>query len=65
MRISVNGEMREVAARSLAALLIELGYLEEKIATALNGDFVRERDRNQASLTEGDAVEIVSPRQGG
>ena len=65
MLISVNGEKREVAAQSLAALLDELGYEAQKLATALNHEFVRERDRAIALLREGDSVEIVSPRQGG
>lgn len=65
MLISVNGERREVVAQTLAALLGELGFDEQKLATALNQEFVRERDRAVALLREGDAVEIVSPRQGG
>ena len=35
------------------------------VGTALNQEFVRDRDRAQTPLREGDAVEIVTPRQGG
>lgn len=64
-RLVVNGEAREVAARSLATLLDELGYGGQKVATALNGEFVPERARLDAAVAAGDEVEIVAPRQGG
>ena len=65
MRIQLNGESREVTAATLAALLCELGYDDGAVATAINQNFVRRRDRCAAGLAEGDAVEIVVPRQGG
>ncbi|MGJ0507871.1 MAG: sulfur carrier protein ThiS [Methylocystis sp.] len=65
MRIQVNGRPREVNATTLEALLRELGYENQKIGTAVNQEFVRDRDREQTLLQEGDAVEIVTPRQGG
>lgn len=65
MRIQVNGRPREVNATTLEALLRELGYENQKIGTAVNQEFVRDRDREQTVLQEGDAVEIVTPRQGG
>ena len=64
-RLVVNGEARETTALSLAALLDDLGYAGQKVATALNGEFVPERARADTSLTAGDEVEIVAPRQGG
>lgn len=64
-RVVVNGEEREARAGSLAALLEELGYGGQKVATALNGDFVAERARGEARLAAGDRIEIVAPRQGG
>jgi len=65
MRIDVNGEAREVEAPTLELLLAELGLAEQLVATALNQGFVRAKDRGETALREGDAVEIVSPRQGG
>lgn len=65
MRISVNGKAHEVEAATLAALLNELEYGDATVATALNQDFVRAADRGGTSLKEGDAVEILVPRQGG
>ena len=65
MRIEVNGEAREVSSPTLALLLEELGLADRHVATALNQEFVRARDRDDTKLRDGDAVEIVSPRQGG
>ena len=65
MQINVNGRPLEVGATTLAALLLELGYADQKVGTALNQEFVRDRDRAATALREGDAVEIVTPRQGG
>jgi sulfur carrier protein len=65
MQIHVNGKAREIAAATLAALLLELEYEEGAVATALNQNFVRKSDRGKTSLNEGDAVEILTPRQGG
>lgn len=65
MQINVNGRPLEVGATTLAALLAELGYADQKVGTALNQEFVRDRDRAATALREGDAVEIVTPRQGG
>ncbi len=65
LSIVVNGEAREASAATLAALLDELGYGGQKVATALNGDFVAASARATARLSSGDHVEIVSPRQGG
>ena len=65
MRISVNGKAHEVEATTLAALLDELDYGDATVATALNQAFVRATDRGRTQLREGDAVEVVAPRQGG
>ena len=65
MRISVNGKAREVEAATLAALVQELDYGAATVATALNQDFVRAADRGATPLKDGDAVEILVPRQGG
>ena len=50
MRIRVNGHERDVAARTLAALLEELEYGDQLVATALNRDFVRAKDRVRDAL---------------
>ena len=65
MKIEVNGKPVEVKAQTLAALLEELEYGDQKVATALNRQFVRATDRMMTPLKPGDAVEVVMPRQGG
>jgi sulfur carrier protein len=65
MMIVVNGETRDVRAPDLAALLAELDYAPELVATAVNEHFVRSKEREGRALAEGDRVEILTPRQGG
>lgn len=61
----VNGELREINARTLAEALEALDYTEAKVATALNGEFVPARSREATPVKDGDRIEILSPRQGG
>lgn len=63
--VLVNGESVRVRAATLAELLVEFGYAETRVATALNGDFVPAAARSSRRLSDGDRVEIVAPRQGG
>ena len=63
--VLVNGEARQVGAATLAALLEHLGYGGQKVATALNGDFIAARLRGETPLRTGDEIEIVAARQGG
>ena len=63
--ITLNGERTETPARTLADLVAGCGFAETQVATALNGDFVARAARDATLLSEGDAVEIVAPRQGG
>jgi sulfur carrier protein len=65
MRLVVNGEPLEVRASTLDALIAELDFPPELVATAVNEQFVRARERPATSLGEGDRVEILTPRQGG
>lgn len=65
MNIRVNGIECDVKAVDLDSLLAELDYADQTVATALNHTFVRKKDRAQVRLSEGDEVEILTPRQGG
>ena len=65
MRILVNGKPHETEAGTLAALLAEMGLAEARVATALNGAFAPRTARAATTLSEGDAVEVLSPMQGG
>jgi len=65
MEILLNGERRQVAATVLSEVLAELGYGSACVATAVNGDFVAATRRASITLSAGDAIEVVAPRQGG
>ncbi|MHA7773118.1 sulfur carrier protein ThiS [Roseibium sp. M-1] len=65
MKLIINGEDREVASTTLAALLEELAYDHDFLATARNGDLVIAEERSACSLAAGDRIEILSPMQGG
>ncbi|MEX6506745.1 sulfur carrier protein ThiS [Jiella sp. M17.18] len=65
MKIIVNGQARDAETASLADLLIQLGYGEAIVATAVNGDFVPAGERDVQPLIDGDRVEILAPMQGG
>ncbi len=65
MKIVVNGEPVEARSGNLAALVEELDYSPQLVATAVNGDFVRAKERAGTRLGADDRVEILTPRQGG
>lgn len=65
MKLIVNGQALEAKAPTLAELLTELGYEGGWYATALNSAFVPAPERAATQLSEGDRVEILTPRQGG
>lgn len=65
MKITVNGDSHDVSSKTLDAVLIELGYGDAKVATAVNESFVPAPSRAGTTLQDGDRLEIVAPRQGG
>ncbi len=65
MVVSVNGEPREIAASTIADLVRELDHEGGFVAVALNTRVVRRAAWGETPVREGDAVEIVTPRQGG
>ena len=65
MRVTVNGEQREIASRSVEALLSELEYEGTHFAIAVNYDVLPRSQWAQTPLNNGDEIEIITPRQGG
>jgi sulfur carrier protein len=65
MRVTVNGEQREVSSVSVDALLGELDYEGTHFAIALNYDVVPKSRWAETPLKAGDEIEIITPRQGG
>jgi sulfur carrier protein len=65
MKILVNGAWRDTDAPELAAALVELGYGDAIVSTALNGEFVAATARPRTRLEDGDRLEVLAPMQGG
>lgn len=65
MKITLNGDAREIAAATLDQALSELGYNDSSIATAVNGTFIPKSQRPEQLLGDGDRIEVVAPMQGG
>lgn len=65
MRVTVNGEQRDIAAERVDALLAELDYEGTHFAIALNYDVVPKSRWAETPLKAGDEIEIITPRQGG
>jgi sulfur carrier protein len=65
MRVTVNGEQREISSANIDALLGELEYEGTHFAIALNYDVLPRSLWAQTTLKSGDEIEIITPRQGG
>ena len=65
MRVTVNGEQREIASNSVDTLLAELEYEGTHFAIALNFDVLPRSRWAETPLKHGDEIEIITPRQGG
>ena len=65
MRVTVNGEQRDIAATRVDALLTELDYEGAHFAIAVNFDVVPKSRWADTPLKAGDEIEIITPRQGG
>ena len=65
MRVTVNGEPREISSVSVDALLAELDYEGSHFAVAVNYDVLPKSRWAETQLKTGDEIEIITPRQGG
>ena len=65
MRVTVNGEPREISSVSVDALLAELDYEGSHFAVAVNYDVLPKSRWAETTLQAGDQIEIITPRQGG
>jgi sulfur carrier protein len=65
MRVTVNGEEREIAASHVDALLAELEYEGTHFAIAVNYDVLPRSRWAETPINNGDEIEIITPRQGG
>lgn len=65
MKIVLNGEPLEIRGPTVADVLVEIGLGKATVATALNGEFLPAARRGGTRLSAGDALEVLSPMQGG
>ena len=65
MRIQVNGDTREVAARTVLALVEELGFDVRKVAVERNLAIVPRSLHAATELEDGDRIELVQFVGGG
>ena len=65
MRVTVNGEPREVLSVRVDALLSELEYEGTHFAIAVNYDVLPKSRWAETRLKTDDEIEIITPRQGG
>jgi sulfur carrier protein len=65
VRVTINGEAREIAATRVNALLGELDYEGTHFAIAVNYDVLPKSRWAETQLKAGDEIEIITPRQGG
>ena len=65
MLLIVNGERRQTKATRVDALLAELEYEGTHLAVAVNYDVIPRARWAETPLNDNDAVEILTPRQGG
>lgn len=66
LELTVNGETTKLdGPTNLAEALPKWGYTRPFFAVALNGEFVPRNSYDQVRLNGGEALEILTPRQGG
>ena len=65
VRITINGETRDVPAGSVADLVAHLGLRPEQVAIEVNKDLITRDARDRTTLAEGDRVELVTLVGGG
>ncbi len=65
MKVTINGEPREVAARTVLHLLEELGLEPQRIVVERNAAIINRDSYRETLLAEGDVLELVRIVGGG
>jgi sulfur carrier protein len=66
IKISVNGEIKEIAEGLNVTQLIEaLNYTQKGFAVAVNTTFVSIKSYEETIINDGDTIDILAPVQGG
>jgi len=65
MTITINGEQQSLPQPQTIDQLLACKGFGKNIAVALNGTFIPRTTYDSQVVKDGDAIEIVSPMQGG
>ena len=63
--VKVNGEMKDIAGKTVSAYLLTTDYDPKRIAVECNGEIVFKSQYDSIVFSDGDTVEIVSFVGGG
>ena len=65
MKLTVNGEAKQLDVSRVDGLLEALGLAGQAVAVELNGEVVRKQRHAETTLKDGDALELVTLVGGG
>jgi len=65
MKLRLNGEPHETDAKTVQALLEELGLGGQAVAVEVNKQVVPKKQHTQSPLADGDVIELVTLVGGG
>ena len=65
MRLTVNGQSRDVAATTVAGLIMEMDLPPARLVVELNREIVKREDYSRVALKDGDVLELVEIVGGG
>lgn len=65
MNLTVNGKNIEFEGKTLAELLVKLGFTDGGYAVAIGSQIVPRKDLNTHSLQEGNVITIIVATHGG
>lgn len=63
--VKINGEVLDIAGKTLSEYLETTSYEPKRIAVEKNGDIVPKSQYDKTVLTDGDVIEVVSFVGGG
>ena len=65
MKVSINGQWTEVTSLQVLSLLSECGYDADKIAVAINSEFIPRSNYADHAINDRDHIDVLSAVQGG
>lgn len=67
MQLTINGQTKQISAATTTAadLLTELDIKRERVAVVINENVVRRAELENATLADGDTIEIITMVGGG